>query len=315
MTIRANLTEFGGLPVVTVAHGTPFPERTDEVAWRFTVEDQHEAINADEALAAWLAAVPHPERVRALLVGAWPESWDQSAPVRAMAEAAPRFPALTHLFWGEMTWEECEISWIQQANLDDLVAAYGNQLTELVVRGGTNLVINPFTSPTLSNLVIETGGLDGGVVAAIARSHLPALRHLGLWLGTPEYGALIGGLEIAELARGTATPRLEYLGLKNSADPLRDLRALVGSPLLARLRILDLSKGVLGDECVAVLANPSFRHLAHLDLTHHYLHPASLDALRRALPATRIHAGEAEEGDETPTTTDPYAGRWVDTGE
>lgn len=312
--IGENIEQFGGLPVVTVQAGAQFEAQTGPVAWRYAAE-YDDSTPAEESLAAWLAAVPAPETVTALLVGPWTEPYENDTPVAALAGAADRFPALTHLFIGEMTYEENEISWINHTALDPVLDAYVGRLVELRVRGANKLAFAPFTSTTLQTLAFETGGMPEGIVTSLAESNLPALTALELWLGTEEYGAGVTAEELAALAASPGLGSVRSLGLRNSDDPLRDLGALADSALLARITSLDLSLGVVGDECVDLLAGASFAHLERIDLTHHYLTEDGQARLRAALPNAEITIDEAEELEDEDEYEGPYAGRWVETGE
>lgn len=314
MTISEHLTTFAGLEVVTVEQNAPFPARPGPVAWRFTADyDGQES--PDIAVASWLARLPGAEQVTALLLGVWPEPNEKHSPVQALADAAPKLPALRHLFLGEMTYEECEISWINHSSLDPLLATLGQQLETLVVRGSTGLTLSPFRSDSLRELAFESGGMPAEVVEAVAASTLPRLDRLDIWLGTQHYERTAEDAALTALLAGTATPALTRLGLMNSDRPREDLTVLAASPLLPRLRSLDLSMGVLGDECVPLLTSGAFAHLQRLNLNHHYLSEASIGRLRTALPRTAVFADEVGDNDGDDDEDTPYAGRWVAVGE
>eukprot|EP01032_Pedospumella_encystans_P024979 gene24980-28238_t len=76
-----------------------------------------------------------------------------------------------------MTFEECEISWIIQGDYTPLLAAFP-QLEALRIRGGTDLVIEPFTHQALRSFTIESGGLPAEVAESLASSSMPRLAHL-----------------------------------------------------------------------------------------------------------------------------------------
>lgn len=333
MTIGENLTTFGGLPVVTVASdATEFPAQSGPVAWRYAA-DHDDSASAEASLYAWLQRVPDKESVTALLVGPWPQAYQQVAPIGELAAAAEFLTGLRHLFLGEMTFEENEISWINHGDMFEFLGAWQEQLETLRIRGSKGLVMDPIISSTLTELAFESGGLPGGIVEALGRSTLPALRDLELWLGSKWYGATVTAEQLALLLAGTATPALERLGLMDSDDPLRDVTALAGSPLLGRIRVLDLSKGVLGDECVPLLTGGAFAHLQRLVIDHHFLSAEGRSRLVEGLAGVRVELSDEQEADasefpdaaedfpglaslpEAPEPVEPYAGRWVAVGE
>jgi hypothetical protein len=120
--------------------------------------------------------------------------------------------------------------------------------------------------------VIETGGLPAVVVRQVAAAELPELTHLELWLGDSNYGADWQFEDLAPILAGDRFPKLEVLGLRNSERADEVAAAVARSPILERLRVLDLSMGNLGDEGGrALLASLGVRRLDRLDLHHHYL--------------------------------------------
>ncbi|MDT9689981.1 STM4015 family protein [Streptomyces sp. P9(2023)] len=278
MTISADMQEFHGLPVFE------FPERDDDVddlpdpasvAWRISgatycdPEDEQ----WEQVFARFLAAVDT-NQVRALVVGGWDEAYDSSsaAIVTALVEAAgDRLASLEAVFLGDMTFEDCEISWIQQSDVTLLLAAYPN-LREFGVRGGTGLEFPVVRHTALRTLVVETGGLGAEVVRGIAGSDLPALEKLDLWLGTDEYGGDSSVDDLAPVLAGTGFPALRDLALRNSVIQDQIAVAVASAPVVARLDRLDLSMGTLTDEgAEALLVGQPLTHLTHLDLSHHYL--------------------------------------------
>ncbi|MER8037259.1 STM4015 family protein [Streptomyces hydrogenans] len=288
MTIGAHLEEFHGLPVFDL----PDPESraalpdAAAVAWRLSSPTYRDA---DEE--SWSAVFERflktvdTGRVRALVVGGWEDAYDtSSAPVvTALMGANDRLTALEAVFLGDMTFEDCEISWIVQSDVTPLLAAYP-ALRELGVRGGTGLAFPSVRHTGLETLVVEAGGLGAEVVRGIAGSELPALERLELWLGTDEYGGDASPEDLAPLLSGEAFPALRSLGLCNSVIEDRVAAAVAGAPVVARLDRLDLSMGVLTDEGAgALLDGQPLTHLRELDLEHHYLSAAMRDRLTAAL--------------------------------
>ncbi|MFF9498395.1 STM4015 family protein [Streptomyces sp. NPDC014656] len=288
MTIGAHLEEFHGLPVFDLPDAesrTGLPDAA-AVAWRLSSPTYRDA---DEE--SWAAVFERflktvdTARVRAIVVGGWEDAYDtSSAPVvTALMGANNRLTSLEAVFLGDMTFEDCEISWIVQSDVTPLLAAYP-ALRELGVRGGTGLAFPSVRHTGLETLVVEAGGLGAEVVRGIAGSELPALEHLELWLGTDEYGGDSSPEDLAPLLSGEAFPALRSLGLCNSVIEDRVAAAVAGAPVVARLDRLDLSMGVLTDEgAAALLDGQPLTHLRELDLEHHYLSGAMRDRLTAAL--------------------------------
>ncbi|WP_413755540.1 STM4015 family protein [Streptomyces sp. MMBL 11-3] len=321
MTIGSHLDEFHGLPAfdfpgvgeeVPDASALPAP---DSVAWRVAVDSYDSDEQWEEAFARFLAAVDT-ARVRALVVGAWSDVYDNAPDevVGALVAARDRLPALRGLFVGDIVMEEAEISWITQGDLGPLLEAFPD-LEEFGVRGGNGLVLPVLRHERLRRLTVESGGLPATVVRAVAASDLPALVDLDLWLGTSEYG---GDCDVADLEpffAGTRLPALERLALRNSEIQDAVCAALASAPVVARLKELDVSMGVLTDDgATALLTGQPLTHLAKLDLHHNYVS----EALRKRLTETLEPAGVEVDTDPDDAEEDEDDGevwRFVAVGE
>ena len=275
MTINEHLGEFGGFTVVDYrpGGGLPSPERH---AWRLRSEWEGPPL-AEGVLPAFLAE-PEVSRTRGLVIGMYTDDvYDVSTQVvidRLVAEAS-KLPSLEALFLGDMTFEECEISWIHHGDVTQLAEAFPG-LVAYGVRGGSEqITVRPFTSANLRRLVFEMGGMPRDVLKAVCASDLPALEHLELWLGTSQYGGDVTVADLAPLLSGELFPSLSHLGLRDAEIADDVAAALADAPVVRRLKTLDLSLGTLSDAGArALLGGQSLGHLAYLDLHHHYLSQA-----------------------------------------
>jgi hypothetical protein len=242
-----------------------------------------------------------PGRVEALVFGPWNEPHD-NGPDEALDRLAERAPQLSNfkaLFVGDMTYEECEISWIiQGTRYHHLLQAFP-KLEALHIRGSTSLQLPPLTHAGLRELVIESGGLPLEIAQSLAESELPLLKHLELWLGSDDYGFEGDVALYRRVLQQLRTPSLRVLGLRDSqiADELAAW--LAGEPWVASLDTLDLSLGTLGDEGArALLASPHVAKLKRLDLSHHYISPALQEQLRGAIPGVVLDDAQDPDGDD-----------------
>ncbi|KQV59464.1 MULTISPECIES: STM4015 family protein [unclassified Duganella] len=239
-------------------------------------------------------------RLDALVIGMWGEPYEEGADdiIAALVARAPELPALRALFIGDMTFEECEISWIVQGDYTPLLKAFP-KLEELRIRGAQDLSLEPVTHAALRKLTIESGGLPSEVVESLIASSLPALEHLELWLGSDDYG-FDGDVDLYRRLLGAlAGPSLRYLGLRDSdiSDELAEW--LASEEVIGRLHTLDLSLGTLGDDgASALLGSPHVRMLRRLDLSHHYI-SAGMQEKLKALPLEVVldDAQEEDDGD------------------
>ncbi|MFE0424756.1 STM4015 family protein [Streptomyces sp. NPDC058953] len=287
----SDLQELYGLPVFD------FPDTgtevelppTESVAWRIAVESYESEVAWEAEFARFLTVVD-PSLVRALIVGAWSDAYENGPEpaVEALVGAAGRFPTLRSLFVGDISSDECEISWINQGSLSPLLKAFPG-LEEFGARGGQELRIEPVRHERLRTLLIETGGLDVQVVRDVAASDFPALEVLDLWLGTSGYGATSAVEDLEPFLTGVRLPKLRHLALRNSDLQDQIAAAVAGAPVVARLEVLDLSMGTLSDEgAQALLEGQPLTHLKKLDLNHHYLSKTMAERLRAALEGAGV---------------------------
>ncbi|MFF2010663.1 STM4015 family protein [Streptomyces sp. NPDC058195] len=312
-----HLHELLGLPAVDFPHATgAAPEQAaGAAAWRISVDPyEDDETSWEDAFKAFLEAVD-PAGVRALIIGQWGESYESSSSyaIDLVIAAADRLTSLEAVFVGDMTMEESEISWIEHDDVTPLLTAFPD-LVELGVRGGTGLVFPPVKHERLRSLTIEAGGLPAGVVRGVLDSELPALERLDLWLGVSAYGGDADVADLAPLLSGTRFPGLSHLGLRNSELQNEIASAVASAPVVARLRVLDLSNGTLGDEgATALLDGQPLTHLERLDLHHHFM---TEPVERRVVAGLEPHGVRVDVSErETPWGDRGIEGRYTSVAE
>lgn len=249
-----------------------------------------------------LLAQPNVDELTTFVVGQWGDEHDRGpeAILEALVASRDKLPNLTAFFIGDITYEECEISWIHQGDLSPLLSAYPN-LEFFGVRGSEGLSLGNLKHDHLRHLIIQSGGLDVRVVREVLGAELPSLEHLDLYLGTENYGANTQVEDLAPLLRGELFPKLAYLGLRNwdRADELAGV--LANAPVLERIKELDLSLGTLGDDGVrALMTSPYLAGLEKLDIHHHFVGPEVLNELKTMLRKlkVKIDASEPQDPDD-----------------
>jgi hypothetical protein len=300
MTISQHLQAFAGLPVFNYEPGRGLDRGPPGgVAYRLIAVDrlarEEDQRSFPELLDQYLAE-PGAEGTTALVVGAWGEGMYEggnSHVIAALVAARERLPRLRALFLGDITFEECEISWITQGDVSPLLAAYP-ELEEFRVRGVGGLTLGHLRHPSLRVLAMESGGLPAGILEELWTAELPKLEHLELWLGTPNYGGIDSPAPLEPLLAGRVFPWLSYLGLRNSDIADAVAAAVAASSVLQRIPVLDLSLGNLSDEGArALIASPALRRLRRLDIHHHYV-SAPVVAQLQGL-GIEVDAGDAKE--------------------
>lgn len=290
------LTEFRGRRIID------FDDEVDwkgpDHAYRLREEYDDSATIADRFNA--LLQQPGIESLEALIIGAWSgacEGSDSAETVALLQQLAPQLPGLRALFLGEMTVDECEVSWINQANVSPLLSAFP-KLEALRLRGGTGLSFSPVRHTALRELAIETGGLSRATIREVFVCEFPALERLELLLGDGGYGFDGGVEDLQPVLSGRLYPRLKYLGLMNSEIADEIAAVAVNSPIVERIDVLDLSMGNLTDagaESLLGLAGRS--NLRQLNISHHYVTPERLAELKSAL-SCEVIADDPQSADD-----------------
>lgn len=288
---------FHGLTVVDFDDADGW--RGPDVAYRLREEYEDEVSIGDRLQT--LVAQPGADRVAALIIGMWSgacEGDGSEAIVAKLVDAAPELPGLKALFFGEMTYEECEISWINQSDLGPLLQAFPG-LQTLRIRGGSGLSFSRVQHGALRELAIESGGLARSVVRELFLCDLPALEHLELLFGEENYGFDGSVEDLQPVLSGQLYPRLKYLGLMNSAIANDIGAVVVNSPIVDRIEVLDLSMGNLDDAGVQSLHGlAAKRNLKCVNISHHYASDEAVAELRAALTCELVAEDRKDPEDE-----------------
>ena len=234
-----------------------------------------------------------------IIIGCWGESWDNSAQsiLDSIVENKEKFTNVKHLFIGDMDYEECEVSWIEQADYSKLWAALPG-LEKLTIKGSTNLELGEVKHPNLKSFEIICGGLGESVIQSIAKAELPELRELMLYIGVEDYGFDGDISDIKGLLEKSDFPKLESLGLMDSEIQDEITEEVVKSKYMKQVRKLALSNGTLTDKGGEILLRelPSFPNIKEVDLEYHYLSDKMMKKLKE-LPID-ICLDDPQEEDE-----------------
>ncbi|MEV7804848.1 STM4015 family protein [Microbispora sp. NPDC088329] len=211
-----------------------------------------------------------------------------------LAANADRLPRLRSVFLGFVSAEAWEISWVQQGDITPLLEAFP-RLERLDVRGSEGLTLRPVRHERLRVLRFECGGLPAEVVRAVGVGDLPALEHLELWLGVPDYGGDSSVADLAPILSGERLPALRRLGLCDSPAQDEIAAAVAAAPVVARLEELSLAMGALTDiGAEALLGGQPLTHLRRLDLHHHFLGEPMMAMIAASLPDVDVDLSERQ---------------------
>jgi hypothetical protein len=279
--INSNLDTFRGKTVIDIVFEDGIKD-LDKNVYRLRLD--YDALDSGEKMDEFIqnfSEAPHAAEVEELIIGQWDydSSNDSSIVVNKLVELKDKFKNLKALFIGDITYEEQEISWIQQSDVSPILTAYPN-LEFLQIRGGDNLSLSKLNHPNLKTLIIQTGGLPPNVVKDISNAELPNLETLEVWLGSDAYGFESKIEDLETIINGGKFPKLISLGLKNSIIQDEIAIKVAQSPILDQLHTLDLSMGILTDTgAQALLDSPKIKQLTHLNLNHHFMSDSMMEKL------------------------------------
>lgn len=295
MTVSSNLSTFLSKRVENFSPETGIAA-PEAVVYRVSVEYDDEQ-NIYQKLTAF-AQDPKAGSITELIIGQFDtEAGGNSVEVvETLIVLSNTFTNLKALFVGDITFEECEISWINNTDMTPLLNAYP-QLEHFQVRGGQDLAFSNLQHDNLKTLIVETGGLYPNTLNDIMTASLPNLEKLHLWLGSENYGWDSSVEDLEPVLSGGQFPNLKHLGLMDSELQDEIAIAVCEAPVLEQLETLDLSMGILSDKGGEALLNcAGIKQLQHLNLRRHYLSSEMMQQLQSL--GISINLDEQEEGDD-----------------
>ncbi|MFK7002033.1 STM4015 family protein [Flavobacterium oreochromis] len=298
--ISENLEQFNGKKVIDFNPKETLKDLT-KYCYRIRIDyDDYEAGKKVVDLIDAFTSQSSTSTCEDLIIGAWDFEMDEDTSaeiVHQLASLKDHFKNLKALCFGDITYEEQEISWIQQCDVSPLLASFP-ALELFQVRGGEGLGISSLSHANLKTLIIETGGLSSNVIEDISNSNLPQLEKLEVWLGSNYYGFESTIEDLKTIIEGKIFPKLNYFGLKNSIIQDEIAIAISKSPLLNQLEVLDLSMGTLSDEgAQALVESAAIKNLKFLNLNHHYMTDDMVEKIKSlGIPVDVEGQEEEEEG-------------------
>ncbi|MDE6363726.1 MAG: STM4015 family protein [Lachnospiraceae bacterium] len=233
-----------------------------------------------------------------LVIGNW-GAWEGSCQpiIDSIIENKAKFSHIKKVFIGNMDYEECEVSWIQQGDYSQLWAAMP-QLKELTIKGSNDLVLGEICHEELEVLTIICGGLPESVIRSIQNAKLPKLKKLLLFIGVENYGFDGDKNTIKKLLAQAEFPELTYLGITDSEIQDELTEVVLDSKFMGQITTLDLSNGTLTDKGGALLLEkiPEYPNIEKLDVHHNYL-SAKMAKKLEELPI-EVDVSEIEQASE-----------------
>lgn len=130
----------------------------------------------------------------------------------------------------------------------------------------------------LKTLIIEGPYWKDNHLSQICEIEYPSLEYLELWLGRQNTEKIVESL--APVLSGKSCPNLLYLGLIGSANTNAIARAITQSPIIERLKVLDLTNGNLNYAGARALLECSAVNRLHtLKVSKNQLHERMIQRL------------------------------------
>ncbi|KEH96785.1 STM4015 family protein [Clostridium massiliodielmoense] len=234
-----------------------------------------------------------------LIIGNWIEAWDENDEadkiVEFIVENKDKFPNLKKIYFGDIDYEECEISWIINGDLAPLINNF--KLNSFTAKGGTNLRFKNLESSTLKELIVISGGTSKETIKDISSASLPNLERLELYFGDSNYGFDSEVEDIEPFIKRANYPNLKYLGLKNSEIQDEICEKIFKGNILENLEVLDISFGTLSDKGAQTILNnlDKLKNIKAIDLTYNYISENLLEKLENELIKLNIEYSLSQE--------------------
>ncbi len=229
--------------------------------------------------------------------GSWtPDSMSYKECIDLLLDAHDQLVNLKALYFADETDDRGEKRWeykrykIWMDEVSYLLEAYP-KLEVLHLLGNNGLEFSRIQHNNLKTLIIEARILDSESWEQILNLDLPQLEYLELWIGCDrEYfwqkergeESKYNTSPLIPLLNKNCFPSLKYLGICGceGADDVVDF--LQNSPVLDRLRILNLSRGSLTDRGAKILLeNSKFKQLHTIDISMNILSSEMVNSLSK----------------------------------
>jgi hypothetical protein len=239
-----------------------------------------------------------------IVIGAWGDNcWDEGEEgvqiiIDGIVANKEKFSHVTSLFFGDMGYEDCEVSWIIQGNYSKLWEAMP-QLERLVIKGSNELVLGEITHQNLQQLEIICGGLPESVIASIQKAKLPALQKLVLYIGVEDYGFDGDISTIRDFLAESDFPQLTYLGVTDSEIQDEITEVVLDCKYLSQITTLDLSFGTMTDKGGEMLLKklPEYPNIKKVELIHHFMSDEMVKQLQN-LSDIQVNVADQQEADD-----------------
>ncbi|MEH1884243.1 hypothetical protein [Nostoc sp.] len=137
--------------------------------------------------------------------------------------------------------------------------------------------IKPLKHESLKTLIVDADGISDSNLAKVCNLNLPSLEYFELWLNRSDLSN-INIDSLTPLLSGESFPNLAYLAVRQCENITEVAQAIVNSPIMENLKVLELTDGNISNGDV-LLNSPAINHLHTLDVSGNRLDKNTIDQL------------------------------------
>ena len=282
-------------------------EASKKYACEYAYDDDDEDNNCEQLIKNIINDEELPN-LNEIIIGLWGDAMDSEeiqiiidGIVESQNKGEGKFSHIKSIFFGDMTYEDCEVSWIIQGDYSKLWAAMPN-LEKFGVRGSQELELYDIKHEKLREFDIICGGLGSDVIESVKDAKLPALERLTLYIGIEDYGFDGDINDIKKLLDKSDFPNLKHLGLEDSEIQDEITEAVFNSKYISQIESLSLANGTLTDKGGQIILDKlkSYPNIKELNLHYNYLSEDMCEKLEELAEecGVKIDVDDSQEADE-----------------
>ncbi|MCF4969736.1 hypothetical protein [Nostoc sp. CMAA1605] len=144
-------------------------------------------------------------------------------------------------------------------------------------QNNSNIPIKSLRHESLKTLIVDADGISDDNLAKVCNLDLPSLEYFELWLNRSNFSK-INIDSLAPMLSGEFFPNLAYLAIRQCGNLNEVAQAIVNSPIIENLKILELTDGNFSNGDV-LLNSPAVDRLHTLDVSGNRLHKDIIEQL------------------------------------
>ncbi|BAY24140.1 leucine rich repeat variant [Calothrix sp. NIES-2100] len=146
-------------------------------------------------------------------------------------------------------------------------------------QNNSNIPIKPLKHESLRTLIVDADGISDDNLVKICQLDLPSLEYFELWLDRSHLSN-INIDSLAPVLSGESFPNLAYLAIRQCGNMSEVAKAIVNSPIMKNLKILELTDGnISSGGAMTLLNSPAVNRLHTLDVSANRLHNNTIEQL------------------------------------